>query len=294
MMLVVLGSACEHGSHVSLGEAGQKTSESLLKVAKDLSASGDLVTASRLYRQALTLDPDNDLATLEYAGLLRKMNQLDEALEVVKICGAKKPDCPKVKVETGSIYLAKHQPREARYFLETVLEKEPENLIILNAMGVSYDLEGRHKQAQLYYEKALRLESSYASAQANKALSLALQGEHAKAISLLEKRVERLDASLKDRENLALVYGLTGQYEKAANLYGEDLSRQDIQRNIAYLQTIRSNIVYDQPEEPETMTLESFLQGGQTFERVLGAPVGKESLSSQEAGARNQFLKKGL
>lgn len=282
LVAALLCTGCEHSSSVSLGEAGQKTSESLLKVARTMTASGDLSTASRLYRQALTLDPDNHVALRDYAALLRHMNQLEEALEVAERCALKNPTCPFVMKEKGAIYLAKQNPVKARALFEEALKKRPDDVAALNAMGVSYDLEGDHQAAQQYYDKVLTLKPNDPNAVGNKALSVAFEGRFSEALPVLEKRAKRMDATFKDRENLALVYGLAGQYQKARDLYATDMTQAKVQGNIAYLETLRTSMQRSISESASSDLTPDSLYSGQE--------VGGKEPSSTSQTPREQTL----
>lgn len=288
VLAVLFLSGCSSNSILSLGTEGQKTSKSLLKVARNLSQSGDSATASRMYRQVLTLDPENEEATLEYVFLLRKRGQIDDALDLAKAYALKKPSCPRITKEIGILYLAKNTPKEARPYLQKALKKNPEDPDLLNALGVSHDLEGRHRHAQGYYNKVLSLKPDAPSAQANKALSLALQGAHDKALPLLEARAKSRDATPQDRENLALVHGLAGRYEKASNLYYADkLSRLEVQRNIAYLQMLRKNMIYDDGDDGEAWSQDPQLLQEASFDPAL--PEESASKTSQKPPSQKSF-----
>ena len=92
--------------------------------------------------------------------------------------------------------------------IRQALAADPQNLSVMNNLGMSYALEGNLKQAEATLRQADALPRSKS-----------------------EPRI---------RQNLALVVGLQGRFEEASTLAREDLPPEQVEANMAYLQKMLS------------------------------------------------------
>jgi len=131
------------------------------------------------------------------------------------------------------VELARNDPSGARGYLEEILRGAPNNLQALNAMGVSYDLEGHHGLAQQFYRSALAYAPSDRQALNNYALSLTLAGRAREAYSVIAELFRSNQNNTVIRQNLALVQYLAGDRDRAMYTALLDLTEREAQANFA-------------------------------------------------------------
>jgi Flp pilus assembly protein TadD len=111
-----------------------------------------------------------------------------------------------------------------------------------SALGSAYDQQGIYDKARTAYQQALTIEPDNLTVLNNLGMSYALQGDLKEA----EKTLRMADALPKAasepriRQNLALVVGLQGRFEEASAIASKDLPPQQVEANMAYLKTMLS------------------------------------------------------
>jgi Flp pilus assembly protein TadD len=201
-----------------------------------------------MYQDILKEEPDNHKARLGLAYAHRKAGQLEQSIDIYQTLNAANPQDPVVKVEMAKIYIAQQNALEAQTILKEILTEYPKDSVGLNLMGVSYDLEGKHKQAQEYYIKAREISPKELGIQSNLGLSLALSGKYKEAIQILTKVSRNSAATPRDRQNLAIAYGLSGDLDRADQYFGTDLDPKSVKQNRAFLQSLAANSIVKSPK----------------------------------------------
>ncbi|NJM29421.1 MAG: tetratricopeptide repeat protein [Rhizobiales bacterium] len=107
-----------------------------------------------------------------------------------------------------------------------------------SALGSAYDQQQRYAQARTNYQKALQLQPNEISVLNNMGMSYILEGNLKEAEATLRKAMAlpagRNAAQI--RQNLALSVGLQGRFDEARKIASEDLPPDQIEANMAYLQ----------------------------------------------------------
>ena len=109
-------------------------------------------------------------------------------------------------------------------------------------LGVAYDMIGDAREAQVHYRMGLQLAPNNVTLLNNLGLSLALSGDLPGSIDLLLRVVASAAATARHRQNLALAYGLSGQIEQAAAVARQDLDEEAVANNLAYYAILRGAI----------------------------------------------------
>jgi Flp pilus assembly protein TadD len=111
-----------------------------------------------------------------------------------------------------------------------------------SALGSAYDQLGRYADARNQYQRALQMQPNEMSVLNNMGMSYALEGNLAKAEQTLRQanQLPGSGAEPRIRQNLALVVGLQGRFEESKEIASQDLPPQQVEENLAYLQHMLS------------------------------------------------------
>jgi Flp pilus assembly protein TadD len=203
---------------------------SMYRIAESMRKVGNYDLAVKSYEQALQIDPTLTAAYLGMSQCLRMTGRHDAALQLLKSSPMDVKD-PVWYKEIGAVYTAAQKPRECLVYYRKAYDLDSSDVGTLNGLGVCNDLMGQHTEAQKWYNSGIAI----APAQSKLGLSLSLSSRTKEAIPMLEAIAEEPDASPRDRQNLAIAYGLSGDLDRAAKLFSQDLSQEDVRKNLAFL-----------------------------------------------------------
>jgi Flp pilus assembly protein TadD/cell division protein FtsN len=220
--------------------APEQSAETLVKVADQTRAGGDLGNAVALYRRAHELAPSDPVPLARTGETLAQMQSYTEAAEAYQAALSITPGDPELHRGFANVLLALGKPQLALAHLEIATSKNTGDPRIFNALGVAHDLAGRHDLAQQDYRRGLSLAPDQVSLRNNLGLSQALSGDFNGAIATLSDLVSRPGATARNRQNLALVYGLAGDNTHAALVARSDLDEAAVRNNLAYFTLLRS------------------------------------------------------
>jgi Flp pilus assembly protein TadD/cell division protein FtsN len=220
--------------------APEQTSDTMLKVADETRAGGDLGNAVGLYRRAHELAPRDPVPLARAGETLAQMQAYTEAADAYQTALSIAPDDPDLHRGFGNVLLALGKPQLALAHLEIAASKNSGDARIYNALGVAHDLAGRHDLAQQDYRRGLALAPEQQSLRNNLGLSQALSGDFNGGIATLSDLVSRPGSTARNRQNLALVYGLAGDTTHAALVARSDLDEAAVRNNLAYFTLLRS------------------------------------------------------
>ena len=218
----------------------EQSEDTMLKVADQTRASGDLGSAVGLYRRAHELAPQDPVPLARAGDTLAQMQAYTEAADAYQAALALAPSDPELHRGFANVLLALGKPQLALAHLEIAAAKNSGDPRIFNALGVAHDLAGRHDLAQQDYRHGLSLAPDQASLRNNLGLSQALSGDFNGAIATLSDLASRPGATPRNRQNLALVYGLAGDDKHAALVARSDLDESAVRNNLAYFTLLRS------------------------------------------------------
>lgn len=212
--------------------------EQLVRMAQRSLASGDSTTAVALAQEALSRDSDNDEAALVlgYAQLAAAAPQ--EAGFAFGRILRHQPDHREAGIGYAKAMIAIGRTDAALDHLEPLARRAPNDVEVLNLLGVAHDLEGAHAPAIETYRRALAVSPDSPDVTNNLGLSLALAGRHDEAIGMLRPLAEGYVSTARARQNLALAYGLAGSLDAAERWSQMDLSSKDVDNNLRYFRLV--------------------------------------------------------
>ena len=187
-------------------------------------------------------DQKNLALGLAYADGLEKLGQADQQLQVLATLSQQNPQNTNIQAVYGKKLLAAGRSGEAVPILKSVVDSGAGDWRSLSALGSAYDQQGEYATARETYEKALALQPNQISVLNNMGMSYALEGNLSQAEKTLRdamvlpegKSLPRL------RQNLALVVGLQGRFDESKKIASEDLPPDEVEANMAYLQKMLS------------------------------------------------------
>lgn len=213
--------------------------ETLLRMADQIYAGGDRVTAVALYRQAVSSGGDDPRALVRLGDALAATGELSDAAGAYRAAMMIAPDDLAALKGLVRTQLAQGQVEQALEPLARGRELAPGDLQLLMAQGVTYDLLGQADLAQRTYREGLNVEPRQLSLKANLALSLALAGQLDEALRLSGEISAAPDATPFHRRAHALVLALAGRSDAARTAQRAGLSRAEAERLVNEAQAVR-------------------------------------------------------
>jgi Flp pilus assembly protein TadD len=187
-------------------------------------------------------DKKNLQLGIAYADGLEKLGQTDQQVQVLQAVASLNPSNAGVQSLYGKKLIAAGHPEEAAAVLQKLSDSGSTDWRTLSALGSAYDQQGQYAKARETYQKALALQPNQISVLNNMGMSHALEGNLKQAETTLRdatalpegKSLPRL------RQNLALVVGLQGRFEESRTIASADLPPEEVEANMAYLQKMLS------------------------------------------------------
>lgn len=179
---------------------------------------------------------------LAYASGLESMGQTDQALDVYRRLVEANPANAKVAGLYGRKLVAAGRIDQAVPVLESAEQKGETDWRVRSALGSAYDQQGLYEKAREQYSKVLASDPQNLVVMNNLAMSYALQGNLKEAETELRAAdaLPRSKSEPQIRQNLALVVGLQGRFEEATALAKQDLPPDQVEQNMAYLKKMLS------------------------------------------------------
>jgi len=238
LVVSLLLAACQAPGAGDVHAPGQGAA-TLMRVADETRAGGDLATAVGLYRRVHEMSPADPKPLARLGSTLIQLKSYTEAAQAYRGALELAPNDPELRRGMAIVLLSLGQPEPAVVQLEKALAQDHDDARLYSALGVARDLMGRHDLAQAAYLDGLRLAPKNAGLRNNYALSLALSGDYGAAASTLAEIAEDIGAPPRYRLNLALVYGLAGDDKKAAAIAHATLDDASVRNNLAYYAMLR-------------------------------------------------------
>ncbi len=199
---------------------------------------------------------DNKEIGLAYAENLSALGQSDQQFEVLRALAKTHASDGPLLAKVGKQLLAANKGAEAIEMLEAAAALPGAEWQTYNALGSAYDQQGRYGVARERYQSALKLNPGEISVKNNLGMSYSLEGKLPEAEKMLREALNSPGGKNipRVRQNLALVVGLQGRFDEARTIASEDLPPDQVEANLAYLQSMLSQQntwqqLSDQPQE---------------------------------------------
>lgn len=225
-----------------LGSVPSEREASLMRQAQATQRAGDVQNAIALYQEAAALSHGAIEAHLQLAALLQSQGDLAGAQEVLEQAQRINAKHPAIDLQLGKLAVQQNRGEAALQHFETGLAQWPQNIDLLNGKGVALDMLMRHDEAQQAYANALgqgKAKTEFISN--NLAMSYIMTDRYADAIETLE-RIPNIQGIPVMRQNLALAYGLKGDMESARQWAQPDLTKEQIEENVAFYKAYKKEL----------------------------------------------------
>ncbi|CAN5347226.1 tetratricopeptide repeat protein [soil metagenome] len=185
-------------------------------------------------------DRGNIKLGMAYAAQLHSLDQKGQELDVLKTLVENNPNDQKLLVYFGKQLIEGGQSEQASIIFGKAIAAGNTDWKVYSAMGSSLDQQGKYAAAREYYDRALKARPNEISVLNNLGMSFALEGNLAKAEETLRQASSLPEAKSQPRlrQNLALVVGLQGRFDEARKIASTDLPPDQVDANMAYLQTM--------------------------------------------------------
>ncbi len=189
--------------------------------------------ASVIYQQLLERHPEQQQAVLEYGELLEQQDQ-DAALELYQSFLARNPRAVSVRERVGQYFLVQSQLNDALAQFQTIRQQFPDNLSIINRIGlIQLELEN-WPEAENAFRSLLNLDDQQQRSSYYLAMALSAQGEIEEAISFLETINSDSPVYSEAALHLTYLYKQSGQNDKAIELLRQMIDQDIHQPDIYY------------------------------------------------------------
>ena len=193
-----------------------------IEEAKNAEKVGDYAKASQIYQQILEKSPEDKNIVLLLGDNFRRSGEYDKAISVYDSLIAK--DAANISAKEGKAItlISKGDFETPTALLDDVIKLDAKRWKSLNAMGILFVTRGLQPEAQQYFEEALKNSPNNLAVMNNLGLSKALSKDFSKSIEMLNKASAQSGVGSAERKridlNLALVYAATGKLEEAKKL----------------------------------------------------------------------------
>jgi tetratricopeptide (TPR) repeat protein/predicted Ser/Thr protein kinase len=237
----------EHDSDKALSvlrRISPPTSESIVWQGNVYLYQDDFDEATRLYMQALELDPNDAWARSGMGHVHCDQGDFEAAIEQYQMACDLAPKLAYSRFMLGRAYDLQGNLEAAGTEYEKSIELDPDYDVAYNSMGTVYVRQQRMDEAVRYYKKALELDPTYGEAHINIAWVYAWQGTFELAVDHAQRAVVGAYSDwTAGYSGLGVIYHMSGKYEEAAAAFRKalelDPERAATHRRLgeAYLQT---------------------------------------------------------
>jgi Flp pilus assembly protein TadD len=235
-LLVMISAAALAGCEQK--SAGLEDSDPMSTASTGSMSLKDAAKAGEAYKG----DPSNPAKAIAYANALGSIGQTEKQMQVLKQLYLSNPDEPKIGAIYGKRLIGIGQGNAAIPVLEGVAQNPAADWRVNSALGSAYDQDGQFEAASGQYEKALAKKPGELSILNNMGMSHILRGDPKTAEEIFRKasKLPKARTEPRIRQNLALAVGLQGRFDEARRIASEDLPADQVEANIAYLETMLS------------------------------------------------------
>jgi predicted TPR repeat methyltransferase len=190
----------------------------LFNTALEYHQSGNLEKAEQIYKQLLTINPDNANVLHLYGILSAQCGRYEDALTLIKKALEIDPHSPTFHNSMGNAlwYLKKYDEAISHYEESIKLNPSPATH---NNLGNLYVKRDQYGKAVIHYQTAIALKPGYAEAYYNLSIALAKIGKAEEAIHNLKKALQFQPDLAEAHGQLGQLLQQRGQFEEALQHY---------------------------------------------------------------------------
>ena len=184
-----------------------------------LEKKGQMEEAFQHYQEAMRLKPGNVEAHNNLGVAFGRKGQMDEAVKQYQAALRLKPDHADARNNLGAAYDKQGQTDEAIKQYQEVLRLKPEHVGAHDNLGAALGKKGQTDEAIGQFQEALRLRPDYAQAHYHLGIALAKKGEMEEAIRQLQQTLRLQPDHADARNNLGALLDKQGQSGEAIRQY---------------------------------------------------------------------------
>jgi protein O-mannosyl-transferase len=209
-----------------------------------------------LFRHALAVTPNNDVAENNLGIVFLRQGKLDDAISLLQAAVDLRPDNSPAHENLAKALLQKGQVAEALIHYQKLLELQPDNMEVHNIVGTVLIQQGRIQEGIEEWQKVLAIQPDNGNAMSNLAWVFATSPDAsvrngAKAVQLAEEalRISGRRIPIVFR-TLAAAYAEHGDFSKAIDTAREGMELANNQGNAALATELQSSIAVYQTGRP--------------------------------------------
>jgi tetratricopeptide (TPR) repeat protein len=209
-----------------------------------------------LFRHALAVTTNNDVAENNLGIVFLGQGKLDEAISLLQSAVDLRPDNSPAHENLAKALLQKGQVADALIHYRKLLDLQPDNMEIHNIVGTVLVQQGRVQEGAEEWQKVLLVEPDNGNAMSNLAWVFATSPDQSirngvRAVQLAEQAVrlsgERIPILFR---TLAAAYAENGQFSDAIQAAERGIQLANSQGNAGLANELQSNIALYQEQQP--------------------------------------------
>jgi len=223
--VIAQGMTPQHGTSTS--EANRPS----LRAARGALQEGQAATALGIAHGVLLSDPNNVAALVQAGDADMQIGNHRTAEKEYRQAVQVDPSYVPARLGLGKLKM-RDDIKGAEAEFRAILASNPHNAAALTDLGVTLDLQERHKEAQAAYTDAMLANPDLTSTRVDMGLSLALSGQATKAELMLRDATEAGPVPAKVRADYAVAEVVAGQPEQAVETLQADLSVDEAKASV--------------------------------------------------------------
>jgi tetratricopeptide (TPR) repeat protein len=176
-----------------------------------------------LFRQALEVTENNQIAHNQLGTALDKKGQMDEAIRQYQEAVRVKPDYADAHNNLGAALDEQGQSDEAIRQLQEALRLKPDHAEAHNNLGIALGKQGQTDEAIRQFQEAVRLKPDYADAHYDLSVALGRKGQSDEAIRQLQEALRLKPDYAEAHNNLGTAFYQQGRIGEAIRQFQEAL-----------------------------------------------------------------------
>jgi Flp pilus assembly protein TadD len=232
--LLALGLACLGGCGnlaMTRSATDSDANRPSLKAARSALSEGEAATALAIANGVLAYEPRNANALVAAGDADLQLGNRKTAEKEYRDAMLVSPNFVPAELGLGKMKM-RDDVKGAEAAFRAIVAASPRNAAALTDLGVTLDLQERHKEAQTVYQAAIAANPDLTSPRVNLALSLALSGEAARAEQMLRDTAESGPVPAKVRADFALAQVMAGHSDQAQQTLQADLSVDEAKASV--------------------------------------------------------------
>jgi Tfp pilus assembly protein PilF len=209
-----------------------------------------------LFKHALAVTTNNDVAENNLGIVFLRQGKLDEAISLLQAAVALRPDNSPAHENLAKALLQKGEVADALIHYQKLLELQPDNIEVHNIVGTVLIQQRRIREGVEEWQKVLAIQPDNGNAMSNLAWVFATSPDDSlrdgvKAVQLAQEalRISGRRIPLLFR-TLAAAYAETGEFSKAIQTVQEGIELANSQGNSGLATELQDNIARYQEQRP--------------------------------------------